>query len=238
MVIGQTAHGSGSQSNHALHHPEASRIAQAWAYPPTSGQADLIGWDGVRGSVFSKLSQCSSNATWVKNPSLKERPGVPNTGDPHFGASFKGPGEVLRAAQQGKKSPLLSRGKRRRRHRSGPREPPGALRLSGLSTGMQTAFPRGEAVHAHHFTFLQDQIPLEISTINLFLKLDFRQVGTVITRFSSLDWIETCFPNSKKNVWGFMAYFLRAIITQLMADVDKTCSNISQFKIGLIIPSF
>lgn len=70
---------------------------------------------------------------------------------------------------------------------------------------MQTASPRGGVAHTHHFTFLQDQIPLEISTINLFLKLDFRQVGTVITRFSSLAWIETYFPNSKENLRGFMA---------------------------------
>lgn len=42
-VIGQTAGGGGSQSNHALHHPEASGTVRAWAPPPTSGQADLIG---------------------------------------------------------------------------------------------------------------------------------------------------------------------------------------------------
>lgn len=135
MVIGQTAYGGGSQSNHAVHHPEASQTARAWAPPSTSGQADLIGWDGAWGSVFYKLPQCSSNVARVKNPSLKEHPGVPNTGDPHVGTSFKGPGEVLSAAQQWKKSPLLSRGERRRRHRSRPRKPPTALRLSSLSTG-------------------------------------------------------------------------------------------------------
>lgn len=143
-MIGQAAGGGGSQSNHALHHPEASGTVRAWAPPPTSGQADLIGRDGAWGSVFYKLSQGSSNATWVKNPSLKERPGVPNTGDPHFGTSFKGPGEVLRAAQQGKKSPLLSRGERRRSTRQGPGNPPGPCD-SPASPGTGCRLPsRGE----------------------------------------------------------------------------------------------
>lgn len=95
--------------------------------------------------------------------------------------SLKEPGEVLRTVRQWKKSPLLSCGKRRRWSVITPGNSlwPYDSSWSSTSALATESLPKGvwPAVHAHFFKFFQDQIPLEIFTINLFLKLDFRQVG-------------------------------------------------------------
>lgn len=86
--------------------------------------------------------------------------------------SLKEPGEVLRLFSNGRNPHfcLVGRGGD---GLSSPLETPcGLMTLPGPSASALATecLPKGEcsAVHAHFFTFFQDQIPLEIFTINLF----------------------------------------------------------------------
>lgn len=87
-------------------------------------------------------------------------------GDPHVGASSSGAWGSPEDCSQWEKSPLASW--EEDRPVTTLETPRASMLPASHGHWPRDALPKGVAVYTHRFTFLQDQIPLEIFTINLF----------------------------------------------------------------------